>query len=176
MPVPINANLNEFMLCMEETQQDRMREIQIREDQNSVNYNHYYGSSDENPGRLSRYLFHHMRREVRPVNTPPRIIERLVEVERPVERVVIQTKALPLPKDIGDILLANARKGQECCPIAATPFAECETLCVSSCFHIFEKASLSRWQEDHTTCPVCRCKIENVVYETRVDAATVSEV
>ena len=169
-PLPIHTNLNEFLQRMEGIQRDRMREIQMREDTRSNNYNHYYDSpimnhySDEYIGAGIR--------GIRAVTPPPRIVEVPVErvIERVVERVVTQTKALPLPKDIGEILLSNARRGQDSCPIAATPYAECESLCVSSCFHIFDKASLTRWQQDHTTCPVCRCKIENVVCETRVDA------
>ncbi len=173
IPVPLNTNLNDFMHRMEETQRDRMHEIQIREDEHSNTYNRYYDSP-----RMNQYSNDYVGagvRRARPMTPPPRVVETIRVVEVPVERVVTQMKALPLPKDIGDILLANARSGKECCPIAAVPFAECESLCVSSCFHIFDKTSLTRWQEDHTTCPVCRCKIENVVYETRVDAA-VSEV
>lgn len=172
MPVAIHTDLNEFMMCMEDTQRERMREIQVREDENSIHYNHY------NSSRMNYYNNDYIgagMRRARPVTPPPRLVETVRLVEVPVERIVTQMKALPLPKDIGDILLENARKGKDSCPIAATPFAECETLCVSSCFHIFDKASLTRWQETHTTCPVCRCKIENVVCETRVDAA-VSEV
>jgi len=100
---------------------------------------------------------------------PPRVVESVRIVEVPVERVVVQTRIAPIPKNIGDILLSNARAGADSCPIAAIRFSECAKLCVTSCFHIFDESNLNRWRQDHTSCPVCRCKIENVVSETRVD-------
>ena len=104
-----------------------------------------------------------------PPTPQPRIVESVRIVEVPVERVVVQTRTVPIPKNVGEILLANARAGADSCPIASTPFSECTKLCVTSCFHIFDEANLNRWRQDHTSCPVCRCKIENVVSETRVD-------
>lgn len=104
-----------------------------------------------------------------PPSPPPRIVETVRVVEVPVERVVVETRIAPIPKNVGEILLANARSGADSCPIAATPFSECTKLCVTSCFHIFDESNLNRWRQDHTSCPVCRCKIENVVSETRVD-------
>jgi hypothetical protein len=86
-------------------------------------------------------------------------------VEVPVERVVVHQKILPLPKGVGDALIRDARASTESCPILQTPFSECRKLAVSSCFHIFDKESLATWQQAHTSCPVCRCKIENVVSE-----------
>lgn len=90
---------------------------------------------------------------------------RVVEVEVPVDRIVIKTKHLALPKSVGYVLLANARSGSEACPISMTPYAECKKLCVSSCFHIFEEECLTKWQETNRKCPVCRSKIENIVSE-----------
>jgi hypothetical protein len=81
--------------------------------------------------------------------------------------VVVRTRVQLLPKAVGDVLLANARKGAETCPIAAIPFAECSKICVTSCFHIFDAVSLTRWCENHSNCPICRSKIENVVFEDR---------
>lgn len=92
------------------------------------------------------------------IRTEPTVIERVIE------RVVVQPQ--PLPKSVGEVLLANARKGTETCPITATPFSECEQLSVTSCFHIFETESLSRWQQTHSTCPVCRTTFQNIVSET----------
>ncbi len=97
--------------------------------------------------------------------TPPPPEIRIVQVEVPVERVVIQTQIKPLPKAVGDILIANARSSTDSCPIAATTFKECTKLSITSCFHVFDFESLSKWQETHSTCPVCRAKIENVVSE-----------
>jgi hypothetical protein len=120
------------------------------------------GSPDEFVGALPL-------RRARPQNrlrtpTPPSQRTQPTIIERVVERVVVQVQ--PLPKPVGDVLLSNARKGADSCPITALPFAECESLCVTSCFHIFEAASMSRWRETHTTCPVCRSAIQNIVSET----------
>lgn len=186
LQIPIRLDLNQFLHTVETIQHQRIHEIQARED-NMVpripfyerNYDRLYPAADYDtsydddlndyigtPRRLSSRR--HSRLDSPPPPPPPRVVERIVEV--PVERIVVQNRVLPLPKTVGELLLANARKGADACPIAATPFAECEKLCVSSCFHIFDATSLSRWQEMNTTCPVCRCKIENVVSETGTDA------
>lgn len=176
-PLPIRANLNEVYACLSQIQQERLDEIRRREDNDSIQTppRNYYNIPMFEPRHYNddpheRWM-QNSRRGSR-VQTPPpppppvaRIIE--VPVERVVERIIVQQRVLPLPKDVGNLLLSNARKGADSCPIAATPFSECESLCVSSCFHIFDAASLARWQESHTSCPVCRSKIENVVIEDR---------
>lgn len=176
-PFPIHTDMERMMRTLHEIQQERLREIRIREDTEAdrghSNYprrHHYpFHANDYDPfeGHISPNLNEIIPRR-RPSSravTPPRVVEAVRVVEVPVERVVVQQKALPLPKAVGDLLIASARKTTDSCPIAATPFAECEKLCVSSCFHIFDKESLATWQQTHNTCPVCRCKIENVVSE-----------
>jgi hypothetical protein len=168
------------MNVMERIQEDRLAEIRAREDSISQRSMNRYttdvyqprNQEDDYPRvRTPPFYgipFRHRRRSTSPPLQQPPV--RVVEVEVPVERVIVQNKALPLPKEIGSILLSHARKGADLCPIAAIPFAECEKISVSSCFHVFDAASLARWQAEHTTCPVCRCKIENVVSETSLDA------
>jgi hypothetical protein len=34
---------------------------------------------------------------------------------------------------------------------------------VTSCFHVFDSEALNRWRQEHTSCPVCRTMITNVV-------------
>ena len=75
-------------------------------------------------------------------------------------------QVLPLPKHVGDLLIHHSRLGTESCPILATPFSDCDTLAVTSCFHVFDSQSLRRWRTDHSTCPVCRTPITNVVEES----------
>lgn len=176
VPIPIEANISEMLNVLGRIQDDRLAMIRAREDAASQQYtnryrnNDYYEpyryDSDRNirtpPSMIIPFRNRGRHRSPSPPPPPP---VRIVEVEVPVERVVVQNRALPLPKSVGDLLMKNARSGSDSCPIAATPFAECEKLSVSSCFHIFESQSLARWQSDHTTCPVCRCKIENVVSE-----------
>lgn len=182
---------NEFTTVIQRIQQERLHEISAREDDAAIrmlsmrdvpfyhpslsSHDSYYTSDDEYDRRSIRTRAAgggRHRRMSPPPPPPPRLVEVPVErvVEVPVERVVVETRVAPLPKAVGEILLTSARKGADTCPIAAVPFSECEGLSITSCFHVFDTSSLSRWRTDHTTCPVCRCKIENVVVETRVDA------
>jgi hypothetical protein len=174
---------NEFTTTVQRVQQDRLHEISMREDDAMIrtlsmrdvpfyqpymnSYDSYYNSDDEDDRRSIRTRAAGGGRHRRVSTPPPPPQPRLVEV--PVERVVVETRVSPLPKAVGDILLSTARKGVDSCPIAAVPFAECEGLTITSCFHVFDTSSLARWRTEHTSCPVCRCKIENVVVETRVD-------
>lgn len=192
-PVPIHANINinEMYEVLSVIQEERLAEIRHVEDRDSIHtlsprhhdmpyfHPHVYNDDyDMHPwGIGATHRNTRMRHPSPPPPPPSRIVESVVRVvEVPVERVVVQHKVLPLPKDVGSILLSHARKSADSCPIAAIPFAECEKLCVSSCFHIFDAASLARWQETHTSCPVCRSKIENTVVEQREASDGVSAV
>jgi hypothetical protein len=161
--VPIYYNVSRLRALTEEIQKEKLREIQQLEDGETGPYVPWRGAIDSD----SSYVRSPRRQSSYPrVRTPPPPPPaRIVEVQVPVERIVIQTRVQNLPKAVGDILLANARQGAESCPIAATPFKECEKICVTSCFHVFDTESLTRWRTDHTSCPVCRTKIENVVCE-----------
>lgn len=166
--IPIYYNVSRVRAMAEEIQRERLREIQQLEDGESGPYVPWRSGTGD---RRSSYdsIGGSRRQSIYPrVQTPPPApahAPRIVEVQVPVERVVIQTRVQNLPKAVGDILLANARQGAESCPIAAMPFKECEKICVTSCFHVFDTESLTRWRTDHTSCPVCRTKIENVVCE-----------
>lgn len=120
------------------------------------------GNPDEFVGAGGRRRTHARTPTPPSIRSAPTVIERVVE--RLVERVVVQSQ--PLPKPVGDLLLSTARKGPDSCPITAVPFPECESLSVTSCFHVFDTRSLTRWRESHTTCPVCRSAIQNIVSET----------
>jgi len=179
---------NEFITVIQRIQQDRLHEISAREDDAMIrtlsmrdvpfyppsmnSYDSHYNSDDEDDRfsvRTRAAGGGRHRRASPPPPPPPRIVERVHRIEVPVERIVVETRVAPLPKAVGDILLSTARKGADSCPIAAVPFSECEALSITSCFHVFDTSSLARWRTDHTSCPVCRSKIENVVVETRVD-------
>lgn len=188
--VDLPMSMTQFMSIFERIQRDRLDDIRDGEDRvmttNERRFqralSRYPRGPDDYDDRLNRnerYVgaggearMRYMDRPPSPV--PPRIIEVPVErvVRVPVDRVVIQTRVAPLPKTIGDILISNARKGADSCPIVATPYSECDSLSITSCFHIFDGPSLTRWCEDHTSCPVCRTKIENIITETRGDAVS----
>lgn len=144
IPIQMPRGSSEFLRIVDTIQQDRLEQIYMKEDRYD-----YREDSDER-----MYMSHnHTRNRGREAPTETKTVERIV------------VKAQILPKAIGDILLTSARKGEDSCPITSTPFARCKKLCVTSCFHIFENESLVKWNERNTTCPVCRCEIENVVCE-----------
>jgi hypothetical protein len=64
--------------------------------------------------------------------------------------------ATPPPKFVSEIMLRDAITREECCPISMTPFKECSSVCITSCFHLFEKESLQAWLRTSHTCPVCK--------------------
>jgi hypothetical protein len=195
LPVTVPCGMSRFLEVIESIQQDVLHEIRHREDEQTGgmdirsffrSYNHtpprhldeMFGEDDQDDrmsiethyvGAIPDRRSHRYRQSPPP---SPRLVESVRIVEVPVERVIVQTRVPPIPKNVGDILLANARAGTDSCPIASTPFSECTNLCVTSCFHIFDTENLNRWREDHTSCPVCRTKIENVVSETRVDGVS----
>jgi len=171
LPFPITSDIDEILDCILSIQQQRLAEIQRREDRERERMSFarfFQHTSDDEDDRMStpenQLIGARVRRSSRPV-TPAQTTIQIVEV--PVERVVVTTRVQPLPKSVGDILLANARKGNDSCPITAVPFTDCSKICVTSCFHIFEAESLTRWHQGHANCPVCRSKIENVVFEER---------
>ncbi len=184
--VPIyGTQYSELLECMERIQEERLDEIRSSEDSHSrSSYHNFHYNYIGNPSFRNLLLSsgpddYDDRRTMRRgslvgaipdrVNTPqahyrqPEI--QVIEVEVPVDRIIREVRVQPLPKAIGDILLANARLGSDTCPILSIPYKECDKLSISSCFHIFDKESLARWQSTHSNCPVCRSKIENIVSE-----------
>jgi hypothetical protein len=84
------------------------------------------------------------------------------------ERVFLRTPEQPvaavaavaskLPKHVEDVLLANAVRTKQDCPIAMEPITQ-ENGSVTSCGHIFTKDALANWLRDRNTCPECRAKL-----------------
>lgn len=176
-PVPFHTDIHitEMLRVMDRIQEQRLERIRTMEDR-GIQERHYFayhhpldGSDDYDDRRSLEGDFVGVNRyRIRRPPTPPpqpeiRIVE--VQVEVPVERIIVRTVQKPLPRGVGDILLANARNSADTCPITALPFKDCLKLSITSCFHVFDLESLTKWQEDHNTCPVCRAKIENVVSE-----------
>jgi hypothetical protein len=172
-PVEINMNRNEFIDVLSVIQEERLEQIRRMEDrQRFVRPPAAWGPDDWDDRILedsNTFVgVNRRRRSILRTPTPPpprerRIVERVVEV--PVERVVVQTRMQALPKPMAKVLLANARQGEESCPITATPFSECSKISLTSCFHFFETEALAKWQGTHNTCPVCRSTVETVVSE-----------
>lgn len=70
---------------------------------------------------------------------------------------------LYLPERVGHLLIDNAFKGDDSCPITAIPFSELPSITVTSCFHVFESDAIRTWMQDSSQCPVCRCSVTNMV-------------
>jgi hypothetical protein len=63
------------------------------------------------------------------------------------------------PRYVLELLKRDAVQKGESCPISMTPFQECESTTVTSCFHLFDTESISAWLQGHSTCPVCKQKV-----------------
>ena len=63
----------------------------------------------------------------------------------------------PIPRRIAWLVAEDACKNKECCPITTNELSPV-TAAVTTCFHVFETESLSKWFAIHptTNCPVCR--------------------
>jgi hypothetical protein len=70
---------------------------------------------------------------------------------------------LPIPELVGTLLIRHAQASDGSCPISAVPYSEIHSLTATSCFHVFDTASLEQWRREHNSCPVCRNRIVNVV-------------
>ena len=61
------------------------------------------------------------------------------------------------------IEFANLPEGTATCPITMEPFTEESDICqITACGHCFSRRSLSRWFQNHVTCPVCRYDIREI--------------
>jgi hypothetical protein len=63
------------------------------------------------------------------------------------------------PRYVLELLKRDAVQKGDSCPISMTPFQECESTTVTSCFHLFETESITAWLQGHPTCPVCKQKV-----------------
>jgi len=63
----------------------------------------------------------------------------------------------PIPRRIAWLVAEDACKNKESCPITTNDISPV-TAAVTTCFHVFESESLSKWFAIHptTNCPVCR--------------------
>ena len=88
---------------------------------------------------------------------------RLVFPSLPPSPAVQEGAPLPIPELVGTLLIQHAQASDESCPISAIPYSEIDSLTATSCFHVFDTASLEQWTREHNSCPVCRNRIVNVV-------------
>lgn len=65
------------------------------------------------------------------------------------------TRPPPFPKHLADQVLAAAEAAGQTCPITMDPIQK-TTAAVTSCGHVFQKAAITHWMQEHDTCPECR--------------------
>jgi hypothetical protein len=70
---------------------------------------------------------------------------------------------LPIPELVGHLLIENAIRGEDSCPITAVPYREIQRISATSCFHVFETEAIQTWLREHSQCPVCRNSINNMI-------------
>jgi hypothetical protein len=72
--------------------------------------------------------------------------------------------ALPtsIPLFVAEALLERAEKAGEECAIAMEPLEKGD-VAATSCFHLFQRAALETWMEDHSSCPICKASC-SVIY------------
>ena len=88
--------------------------------------------------------------------SPPPIPSRSQTILHNPPKPIRIKEGCPLPAHVIEALLRDAKVGKECCPISMTSYSECNSLTITSCFHIFETKSIEEWFKTKTNCPVCR--------------------
>jgi hypothetical protein len=69
------------------------------------------------------------------------------------------TVAPQVPRYVLELVKRDAVSKGESCPISMTPFQECSSTTVTSCFHLFETESIRTWLSTKDCCPVCKQKV-----------------
>jgi hypothetical protein len=88
--------------------------------------------------------------------SPPPIPSRSQTILHNPPKPIRIKEGCPLPAHVIEALLRDAKVGKECCPISMTSYSECNSLTITSCFHIFETKSIEEWFKTKRNCPVCR--------------------
>jgi hypothetical protein len=88
--------------------------------------------------------------------SPPPIPSRSQTILHNPPKPIRIKEGCPLPAHVIEALLRDAKVGKECCPISMTSYSECNSLTITSCFHIFETKSIEEWFKTKRNCPICR--------------------
>lgn len=67
------------------------------------------------------------------------------------------------PAFVANIMKGDAIKNAQSCPISLEVFTDAAKMCMTPCFHMFERASLEEWMKNTYSCPVCKasCSLED---------------
>ena len=62
----------------------------------------------------------------------------------------------PIPRFVGEALLATAKQKGDCCPISMCSFKDIRATSATPCYHLFESSSIEAWLEKKVSCPTCK--------------------
>lgn len=123
-----------------------LREAVIEEERNNFSRGGGGGGEEDRTRRRRE------RPQTPPPETPPRAIprdaSRVAAGGGPAAPITLQAFTI-------SALINHAVSENMTCPISMNPIQK-STACVTSCQHIFERDSITRWLSDHRDCPVCR--------------------
>lgn len=71
--------------------------------------------------------------------------------------------SLPIPPFVAAALKRDAIAKNDACPISLSPFSECDSVSLTSCYHLFETGSIQNWLKTHSACPFCKEKVTSTV-------------
>jgi len=103
---------------------------------------------------------HHTHRELELLESVlrPTLLMEMPMTLLPTPQLVASSSAArpqPFPTHLVDQVLAAAEAAGQICAITMEPI-KTTTAAVTSCGHIFQKAAIDHWMQDHDTCPECR--------------------
>lgn len=78
------------------------------------------------------------------------------------ERPQPQPPVDPPPRFVARLVKEAAIKEGQSCPISMIPIEDKTEFAMTSCFHLFDPASLDTWRLRKDTCPVCKKKITSI--------------
>jgi hypothetical protein len=73
--------------------------------------------------------------------------------------------AVKPPTFVADIMKGDAIKNGQMCPISLETFTDVGAMCMTPCFHVFDRECLDVWIKNMYSCPVCKasCNLEDCV-------------
>jgi hypothetical protein len=78
------------------------------------------------------------------------------------ERPRPQPPVEPPPRFVAELVKAAAIKEGQSCPISMIPIEHKTHFAMTSCFHLFDPASLDTWRLRKDSCPVCKKAITSI--------------
>jgi hypothetical protein len=155
-------------------QADRVHAQRLLEDEGPVHINEgvldamWHAAAAAAPEPPDEMLAEAIRQSLAAVPVAPAPAAPSAPAPRAASQVASQAAAQPLavmpaPRHVLDLIKRDAVSKGDCCPISMTPFQECESTTITSCFHLFETESIRTWLSTKDSCPVCKQKVTAAV-------------